>query len=136
MNIMKGEDFMQSNYNKGLIVFFGTKDLQETHRFYAEIMGLTLYKDQGTCQIFEVPGGGKIGFCTHLEVIMEKNEPIITFVTDDVDLAYVNLSTSGLKAQDPPQINSKFNIKSFYAKDPNGYTVEVQEFLDENSINV
>ena len=127
---------MQSDYHKGLIVFFGTKDLKATHKYYAEILGLTVYKDQGICQIFDVPGGGKIGFCTHLDVIMEKNEPIITFVTDDVELAYVNLTASGLKSEGPPQINTKFNINSFYAKDPNGYTVEVQQFLDENSINV
>lgn len=127
---------MQSDYHKGLIVFFGTKDLKETHKYYTEILGLTVYKDQGICQIFDVPGGGKIGFCTHLDVIMEKNEPIITFVTDDVELAYVNLTASGLKAEGAPQVNPKFNIKSFYAKDPNGYTVEVQQFMDENSINV
>ncbi len=126
---------IQAGYN-GLIVFFGTKDLQATHKFYAEIMGLTLYKDQGICKIYNVDGGGKIGFCTHLKVLSEKHEPIITLVTNDVDIAYVNLTASGLKCQGPPEINPKFNINSFYSKDPNGYTVEVQQFLDEGGIDI
>ncbi|MBP2027497.1 catechol 2,3-dioxygenase-like lactoylglutathione lyase family enzyme [Acetoanaerobium pronyense] len=126
---------MQNNYD-GLIVFLGTMDLEATDRFYKEVLGLTLYKDQGLCKIYDVPGGGKIGFCSHLSICKSSDEPIITLVTKDVDLAYVNLTTSGMHPHGEPQVNTQFNIKNFFTTDPNGYIVEIQSFLDEGGIDI
>jgi len=115
---------------KEFITFLGTKDLKKTSNFYQNIIGLTLYKDQGVCLIFDINSQSKIGFCEHIATIHAKKSPIITFVTDSVDEIYNKLINSGLSVKEKPKLNHKFNIYHFFLKDPNGYTIEIQKFLD------
>lgn len=110
------------------ILFLGTKDLNRTHRFYTDLMGLSLVIDQGTCRIYQVPGGGFVGFCEHLEVCHSGRSPILTFVTNQVDQVYMKLKRSGMDIPEEPVQNEKFGIYHFFVKDPQGYTVEVQSF--------
>lgn len=56
-----------------MITFLGTEDLEKTRKFYTEYLGFNLYKNQEKCQIYEAPGGGMIGFCSHINVITSKN---------------------------------------------------------------
>ena len=52
-------------------------------------------------------------------------------VTEDTMLPYDSTADQLLiEIPNPPKINSKFNIYHFFFKDPNGYTLEVQKFLD------
>jgi catechol 2,3-dioxygenase-like lactoylglutathione lyase family enzyme len=115
---------------EGLIVFLGTKDLAQTDKFYRELLDLGLYKDQGVCRIYDVPGGGRLAFCTHIPVTQVEKNPIITLLTDDVDGAYQRLCNGGFTPQHQPQENPRFKIYHFFVTDPNGYWVEVQQFLD------
>ncbi|MFX0059952.1 MAG: VOC family protein [Candidatus Heimdallarchaeota archaeon] len=115
---------------KEIIIFLGTKDLKKTSFFYKNVLGLTLYKDQGICQIFNITNEGKVGFCTHLSVEVKEKNPIITLVTEDVDKIYNKLVKAGVKISKPPEFNKKFKIYHFFLKDPNGYTLEIQKFLD------
>jgi len=87
---------------KEYITFLGTNDLKKTSNFYQNILGLTLYKDQKMCLIFHINKQSKIGFCEHIPKIAES-----------------------------PKLNKKFNIYHFFFKDPNGYTIEIQRFLEE-----
>lgn len=114
----------------GLIMFLGSENLEETDKFYASILGLSLFKDQGACRIYSVPGGGRLGFCTHLSVTQGERSPIITLLADDVDGVYARLYESGHIPHHPPKTNPRFNIYHFFVTDPNGYWVEVQQFLD------
>lgn len=116
---------------KEFITFLGTKDLKITSNFYQNIIGLTLYKDQGVCLIFDVNKQSKIGFCKHMAVLHKDKSPILTFITGNVDEIYNKLVNLGLEIKEKPQINQKFNIYHFFLKDPNGYTIEIQKFLDE-----
>ncbi len=113
------------------ITFLGSFDLKETSNFYQNILGLTLYKDQKTCLIFHINMQSKIGFCEHIPVINDEKSPIITLVTDDVDEIYTKLINKGLKIAENPKLNEKFNIYHFFFKDPNGYTIEIQRFLED-----
>lgn len=112
----------------GFIAFFGTKDLEVTHGFYSNLLGLPLVIDQGTCRIYRAPGGGFIGFCEHLEVCQAGRAPIITLVTDDVDGVYETLIQAGTKVSSEPKFNENYGIYHFFAQDPQGYTVEIQRF--------
>ena len=116
---------------KEFITFLGTKDLKKTSDFYQNILGLTVYKDQDICLIFNITNQSKIGFCKHVSVIHDEKSPIITFVTEDVDELYNKIINAGLYIPEKPKINHKFNIYHFFFKDPNGYTIEIQKFLDE-----
>lgn len=111
-------------------MFFGTKDLKKVHFFYHRVLELPLYKDQGACKIYQIPGGGMLGFCEHLEVKPEGKGPIITLLTDDVDGAYRNLVNQGYQTETEPKAHPKFNIYHFFSQDPDGYSLEIQKFLD------
>ena len=120
-----------AKYWEGLIVFFGTNDLKATDLFYREILGFQLYKDQEVCKIYQIPGGGKLGFCSHMSVTrdLEKKSPILTFLTAQVDAVYQQMIKAGITISQSPKVNEYFKIYHFFAKDPNGYIVEIQRFL-------
>ena len=115
----------------GNISFFGTDDLIKTDKFYREIFGLEIYKDQGKCKIYKVPGGGMIAFCEHMEVLATDKSPIITFLTEDVEGVYSKFENiEEIELESEPIKNDEFKIYQFFAKDPNGYTIEIQKFLN------
>jgi catechol 2,3-dioxygenase-like lactoylglutathione lyase family enzyme len=115
---------------EGSIVFLGTNDLEETDEFYRELIGLKLYKDQGACLIYEVPGGGMLGFCEHIEIVNKANSPILTLLTNEVDKIYNKLKEADVEIESHPERNKEFDIYHFFGYDPNGYTIEIQKFLD------
>lgn len=115
---------------EGLVAFLGTRDLDEATRFYSGVLGFPLFLDQGSCRIYSVPGGGMVGFCLHLEVLTGHRAPIVTLVTKDVDGVYRTVSEAGIATDGPPRLNPKYGIYHFFTKDPDGYTVEVQRFVE------
>jgi catechol 2,3-dioxygenase-like lactoylglutathione lyase family enzyme len=115
---------------QGLVAFYGARDLDATHLFYNEILELPLFKDQGLCRIYLVPGGGHLGFCSHMSAGQGERGPIITLLTQDVDKVYQRLVEAGITPPHQPQKNPRFKIYHFFIQDPNGYLVEVQRFLD------
>ncbi|MFX1348016.1 MAG: VOC family protein [Promethearchaeota archaeon] len=72
----------------------------------------------------------KLVFCEHMDVIYKEKSPIITFIADNVDETYNKFIKLGLEIKDKPKMNHKFNIYHFFLEDPNGYTLEIQKFLD------
>ncbi len=116
---------------QGSVVFFGTRDLEAVDRFYRQCLGLPLFKDQGLCRIYDVPGGGRVGFCTHLTAAPLKKSPIITLLAQDVDQAYEQLIECGYQPDTEPKVHDNFHIYHFFVQDPSGYTLEIQRFLDD-----
>lgn len=115
----------------GNISFFGTNNLEETDKFYKKFFDLKIYKDQGKCKIYKIPGAGMIAFCEHMEVLTKDNSPIITFLTEKVDETYEKFENmDGIELISKPVKKEDFGIYQFFAKDPNGYTLEIQKFLD------
>lgn len=112
------------------IGFYPTRDLPATHDFYVNVLGLTLWRDQGTCHIYEVAGGGYIGFCQRDDVNIPNNV-VLTLVLDDVDGVYATLQVAGVECEAAPKLNEQYSIYHFYARGPNGERVEVQRFEDE-----
>lgn len=112
------------------ITFLHTEKLEETSRFYETILGFELVLDQGRCKIFRVSQGGYIGFCSHSAVEISHQSIILTFVTQEVDQLYSRLVSNNVPVEKPPQINQEFGIYHCFFRDPNGYLLEVQRFLD------
>lgn len=112
-----------------VIHFYRVKSLENTKVFYQDILGFSLYKDQGQCLIYDTGGYGKIGFCTHFPKPYPKS-PCITCVVEtkkDVDILYHTLKKH-IKTIEAPSENQAFKIYHFFLKDFNGLTVEVQTF--------
>lgn len=111
----------------GFVNFHGTNDIEKTHDFYCNFLGLRLWLDQATCRLYELPGGNLVGFCEHMKVI--NDGVMLTFVTDEVDSVYEEFIKKGIYTDGKPRENIKYNIYHFYTKDPDGHALEIQKFL-------
>lgn len=116
------------------ITFLYTHDLAQTAHFYEEIIGLRLKLDQGTCRIYQVSQDGYLGFCERAHstpAISATDAPpvILTIVTADVDQWHLYLKERDIHSEKPPATNPDYEIYHFFLRDPNGYVLEVQQFL-------
>ena len=113
-----------------LITFLYTRDLAATTDFYEDLLGLPLALDQGTCRIYRVAGAGFIGFCQRDGATPPSSAVILTLVTPEVDAWHQHLCDQGVEFEKPPELNPEYNIYHCFLRDPNGYLLEIQEFLD------
>ena len=116
------------------VTFLHTDDLEKTAVFYQTILGLKLVLDQGPCHIYAVGRDAFLGFCrsagTRLDSDGQADPVILTLVSQDVDEWHTYLVAQGVPIEKPPTLNEKFNIYHIFLRDPNGYLVEIQTFLD------
>ena len=112
------------------VTFLAAKNLAHTASFYTQILGLPLVLDQGSCQIFQVSADAFVGFCEHLDFEKPATGVILTLVSHEVDAWYAYLRNQSVTVENPPQFNPRFNIYHLFLRDPNGYLVEIQQFLD------
>lgn len=117
------------------ITFLYTPDLTQTARFYEETMGLRLRLDQGTCRIYGLVQGSYLGVCQRegpppAASLVGKDQVIVTLVTPDVDAWYEYLKARGVEFEKTPEANATYRIYHCFLRDPNGYLIEIQRFLD------
>jgi catechol 2,3-dioxygenase-like lactoylglutathione lyase family enzyme len=115
------------------ITFLYTSDLKDTTHFYGEVIGLELALDQGLCRIYRVTQDSFVGICQRGDVpeqVGQSSHVIFTLVTHDVDGWYNLLRERGVVFEKPPALNPTYNIYHCFLRDPNGYLIEIQHFLD------
>jgi len=118
------------------VTFLYTSDLAGTAVFYEEMLHLPLVLDQGSCRIYRVSGDAFLGFCRQGDDSSEPVEVsagrtvIVTLVTADVDAWYDFLKAQGVEFEKPPAHHPTYNIYHCFLRDPNGYLLEIQQFLD------
>ena len=112
------------------VTFLYTRDLEATTRFYEEVMGLTLILDQGSCRIYRISGDSFLGFCQREDTPQPPQGIIFTLVTTAVDAWYEFLRGQGVPFDKPPVRNPTYDIYHCFLRDPNGYLLEIQQFLD------
>lgn len=116
---------------KQQVTFLYTPNLAATAQFYEQVLGLPMVLDQGTCRIYQVSQGGFVGVCESAGSKPPRPQSvIITLVTADVDGWYEKLQAKGVIFAKPPTYNPQFNIYHCFLHDPNGYLLEIQQFLD------
>lgn len=111
-----------------VVTFFYTHDLDATARFYADVLGLPLARDQGDCRLYRISRDGYVGFCRRAEAPAQPAGVILTLVTADVDGWYARLGAGGVAFEQPPALNPKYGIYHCFLRDPNGYLIEIQRF--------
>ena len=111
------------------ITFLYTRDLEKSAEFYEQALGFPLVLDQGGCRIYAVTGSAFVGICERND-IRDPGGVILTLVVDDVEAWYASLQAQGVPFDNPPQINEDYGIEHCFARDPNGYAIEIQRFLD------
>ncbi|MCL4266035.1 MAG: VOC family protein [Anaerolineae bacterium] len=116
------------------VTFLYTADLAATAVFYESILQLPLVLDQGVCRIYATGGDAYLGFCQALSTEAGSLPPtqgiILTLVSPEVDAWYEYLQAHHVPIEKPPTRNTHFNIYQLFARDPNGYLIEIQTFLD------
>ena len=116
------------------VTFLHAQDLVETAALYETILGLALVLDQGSCCIYRSGGDAYLGFCQtlgqHMDAPPATNHIMLTLVTPDVDGWHEFLVGQGVAIEKPPTLNETFNIYHCFVRDPNGYLIEIQTFLD------
>ncbi len=112
------------------VTFLYTRDLAGTAAFYENIFELPLVLDQGPCRIYRVGTDAFLGFCERAAVPEKPEGIIFTLVTQEVDAWHEHLRAHGVPIEKPPAFNPTYNIYQFFARDPNGYLIEIQTFLD------
>ena len=117
------------------ITFLDTDDLARTADFYERILGLRLARDQGTCRIYHVCGGAYLGFCRRGDASPAAPRgaagvAVLTLITDQVDEWCARLEAQGVEIVKRPADNPPYRIYNAFARDPNGYLVEIQRFWE------
>ena len=116
---------------EGAITFLPTVDLEATTRFYRDGLRLPMVLDQHTCRIFRISKESFVGFCSHTGTVPEPaSSVIVTLLVADVPAWYARCQSEGLETDGEARINERFAIEHFFIRDPNGYRVEIQRFLD------
>jgi catechol 2,3-dioxygenase-like lactoylglutathione lyase family enzyme len=113
-----------------LVTFIYTRDLDESVYFYESILGLPLALDQGSCRIYRVGQAGYLGVCKKASISIPREGVIATLVSDDVDGWYEHLKAKGIVFEKAPALNEEFNVYNCFFRDPAGYLIEIQRFLD------
>ncbi len=114
------------------ITFLYTRDLVQTAHFYEEVLALPLVLDQGSCRIYRVADAAYVGFCERAAAPEEPRGILFTLVTPDVDGWYAYLQQHNVPFDKAPALNEAYGIYHCFARDPNGYIIEIQRFLDED----
>lgn len=119
------------------VTFLYCGDLDAVDDFYRDVLGLPLVLDQGACRIYRTGRDSFVGFCRSTENMGSQPATgvILTLVVGDraeVDRWHDYLQHRGANGsiERPPVLNTRFNIYHLFLRDPAGYLVEIQAFLD------
>ena len=118
--------------NDAFVTFIYVDDLEVSHGFYADTLGLELVLTQAHCRIYRVASGGFLGICRTGDRPTTPQGVILTLVRDDVDEYCARLAALGVTFDTEPQHNDRFAIYHAFLRDPDGYLIEVQRFDDPN----
>lgn len=112
------------------IVFLPAPHWEATREFYERVLGLRLALEQVDCVIYQVAGAGYLGFCNRAETPQPAERVILTLVSSEVDEWHARLLAHGVEITKPPAHNERYQIYHLFARDPNGYLIEIQRFDD------
>jgi len=126
---------------RGGLVFLKTTDRPGLVKFYQETIGMEVWLEQPNITILSF-GNLLLGFhqLPPLSSSLSENNSgnaadvsgMYTFVyptRTEVDAMYLKLNKETTTADGPPRVNERYRIYQFFAKDPEGRSLEFQAFL-------
>jgi len=111
------------------VTFLAVSDLERSTAFYAGTLGLEPVLDQEDCRILALSTTAFVGLCLRPDAV-DTTGIVVTFVTDEVDRWHELLVEAGVVCEKAPNRNERYNIYQAFYRDPDGYLIEIQQFLD------
>ena len=119
------------------ITFLYYHQLEPVVSFYEEILGLELVEDQGWAKIYRVHGDAYLGIVAGgkgLHSPQRDNAVLVTLVVDDAAHWYTELNRTSIEMLSELENREEIGIRCFFVRDPGGYTLEIQQFLNPKQI--
>lgn len=111
------------------ITFLPVTELATSRAFYADVLGLEVATDQGSCIIFTIGNGAYLGVCER-DGASPSAGVIITLVDNDVDSWSDRLAEAGAHIVSGPDHSDTYGIYHVFFHDPDGHLLEIQRFDD------
>lgn len=121
------------------ITFLYYRDLEPIETFYGEVLGLELVEDQEWAKVYAVGEKGFLGIVAGQKGFhqpRDENAVLVTLVVDDVLGWYEYLSERGVNLLTGVKKVEEIQVRAFFLRDPGGYTLEIQQFLDADVAEV
>ncbi len=118
------------------ISFLYYKDLMNAVDFYEKNFNFRLINDQGWAKIYQTSESAFLGLVDEKRGYFNwqrEKTVMITLVTKtpaEVDIWFDKLHKNGVKCLSSPHNVDEIKIRCFLAEDPEGYVIEIQNFLE------
>jgi len=117
---------------EGMFTFTYYDDLDEAERFYRDVMGFEKVIDVEFAKVYRVAGNSHVGLVDGSKGFLKASDDkpvMLTFVVDDIEAWNQRLKEAGVEITQPPKEAVYLKMKTMLFKDPEGYVLEVLEFL-------
>ena len=121
-----------SNEIDGTITFFYYKDLEAAAKFYEDVVGFESVIDVDFAKVYRVYERVHIGLVDGERgyVKAADDKPVmLSYFSDDIDWWHQHLRDKGVKIEQPPQEASYLKMKTMLFRDPEGYLLEILQWL-------
>ncbi len=111
------------------ISFYPCISIEETDKFYSEVIGLEKVFENGSSRIFSCVKG-HFGFVCYDGQSAVTDRLCLSLNCDSeasVDKEYERITSLGIETLGTPSMHPNHPVYSFFIKDPNGYLVEFQK---------
>ena len=122
---------------EGQITFTYYNDLEAAAEFYGDVMGFELVIDVDFAKVYRVYGETHVGIVDGNlgSIKAAEDKPVmISFIVDDIESWHAYLSGRGVDVFQPPKEASYLRMKTMLFRDPEGYVLEVLEFLTPHGL--
>ena len=117
---------------EGMFTFTYYDDLDEAERFFRDVMGFEKVIDVDFAKVYRVAGNSHVGLVDSSKGFLKTSEDkpvMLTFVVDDIEAWNQRLKEANVEITQPPKEAAYLRMKTMLFKDPEGYVLEVLEFL-------
>jgi len=127
----------------GSIVFLYSEKFEDSRHFYENDLALEVRKDLGDVVFYILPGSASSLGVVRQGVSAASTPPcsaaqagkdtvMVCLLSESVCDWHSRLTQRGRSFEQPPQRNDKFGIFNALLRDPDGYLVEIQQFLSHD----
>ena len=135
------EERRRSDALRGSVIFLYSDDVARSRQFWGADLGLPVVADKESVVFFKLPQAGGSLAVVKQGVSAAATPPVcardadkdvvmVCMLTDDVDGWSARMEGAGHRLDQPPRQNERFGIKNALLRSPEGYLVEIQQFLD------